>query len=474
MARRNANGEGTIYRRKDGRWEGAIYLLTTSGTQKRFRAYGATRAEVHRKITEAKQRQQQGIAAPNKAWKLGDYLDYWLENIVQPTRRPTTFIRYEVNVRLYLKPHLGRYQLPQLTVPIVQAFLNEHIESGHSIRSAQIARTVLSAALTSAQREELVMRNVARLVELPSYDPDEVVPWTEAEVRKFLQAAQQDRLFVAFLMLVGYGLRLGEVLGLRWEDIDWHRGGIRVRQQIQRLHGTLRAEPLKTKASRRDLPMVDIVRLALGQMRRAITADGEIPTLVFTTSSGHALDPRNFARSFHRLCEAHGIRRIRVHDVRHTAATLLKLTKAHPRDAQVILGHSNIATTLQIYQHSSEDSRRDAVQGVEVLLSENSTENANSQASLPGRVMSALNGHGSRQLSRQGRDFVDRITSFLSGTPGWVRTSDLRLRRSTDASLNDRLTSVSLLVRDQKRRWLLGCVAVNLAVKNQLPHQHKP
>src|SRR6266567_1452596 len=134
MAGRNANGEGTIYKRKDGRWEAAKNLTTISGGSKRLRVYGKTKAEVREKLTLATAQVLRGTPLIDKSWKVGDYLDYWLENVVTTTLRPTTAQRYASSVRLYLKPILGKYQLTQLTVPIVQALLNNHLANGHSVR----------------------------------------------------------------------------------------------------------------------------------------------------------------------------------------------------------------------------------------------------------------------------------------------------------------------------------------------------
>jgi integrase len=275
MPRRHANGEGTIYRRKDGhgRYEGAGYFLTTAGVRRRIRVYGKTRNEAHEKLTEAKARAQQGVPTPERSWRLGDYLDYWLEHVVQRNRRPTTQEQYEAAIRLYLKPGLGSYRLERLSVPLVQTFLNQHLTAGRSVRRVQIIRTVLSAALTRAQREELVTRNVARLVELPTYERNKVRPWSADEAKQFLGAAQADPLYPAFVLLVVYGLRRGEVLGLRWQDINFETADVRIRQQLVRVRSRLQPGPVKTKAGERDLPLVGLAREALElQQERQLSA----------------------------------------------------------------------------------------------------------------------------------------------------------------------------------------------------------
>jgi len=449
VAGRAANGEGTIYRRKDGRYEAAAYFLTTSGSRKRIRVYGRTRQEVHDKLIEAKARARQGVPVPDRTTKLGIYLDYWLTNLVKPSLRPTTYERYETTVRLYIKPELGKYPLPQLSVPIVQSFLNRHIETGHSVRSAQIVRTTLGAALTSAQREELVARNVARLVKLPTYESGDVHPWTVAEARRFLEAVSSEPLCAAFTLLVLCGLRRGEVLGLRWQDIDFARREIQIRQQLLRVGGALRQGPVKTQAGRRDLPLLAPVHTALLFQRQTQKAATEDNGLVFTTRTGQPVEPRNFARSFKRICHQNQIRRIKLHHLRHTTATLLKDLGVPARDAQLILGHSNISTTQQIYQHDSTETRRTALQQVEHLF------------------FRTVGGTRCRQLLPSRRSFVEQLTTILSGSGEWTRTTDPRLMSSISGSLGDRLTAVKLVMRERTRLWLLGAVAVKLAVRTE-------
>jgi integrase len=319
-------------------------------------------------MREAQERNRQGIPVPDRAWKLGDWLDYWLENVVAANRRAGTYRLYEMTARLYLKPALGKYPLTRLSAARVQAFLNGQLAAGQSIRMVQVMRTVLSSALTRAMREELLMRNVARLAELPTWERQPITPWTAAEARAFLDAARSDPLYPAFVLLLLYGLRLGEVLGLRWHDVDEDDAGIRVRQQIQRIRGELSAVPVKTAAGRRDLPLLSFASDALVIRREVQAADrlelgraGLDNGLVFTTRTGRPVEPRNLVRSFRRICDANGLRVIKVHHLRHTTATLLKNLGVPARDAQLVLGHSRMAVTLEIYTHEDRQAQRDAL-----------------------------------------------------------------------------------------------------------------
>jgi integrase len=366
--RRRINGDGSVYKRKDGYWVGAFYARTTSGARKRVVVYGKTLDDARDKLGKAQHEARSGIPVPDQAWRLGPYLEYWLENFVKRNRRPATYALYETNIRLYLNPGLGSRKLARLSVADVQRFLGQRLEKGDSVRKVQIMRTVLSAALTRAVREELIVRNVARLAELPEWRPKPVRPWTADEARQFLAVSKSDPLHAAFVLLVLYGLRRGEVLGLRWADIDFNAGVIHVRQQLQRVRGELRLGPVKTHAGQRNLPLLNLSRQALegqiGQQARCRLDMGSAwpsTDFVFTSRTGRPIEPRNFVRSFRRICEQNDVRMITIHHVRHTVASLLKDLSVPARDAQIILGHSRLAVTLEIYTHADEQAQRDAL-----------------------------------------------------------------------------------------------------------------
>ena len=154
-AGRRLNGEGSVTRRADGRWMGRFYAWTSTGTRKRITVYGRTRKEATEKMREAQEHNRQGIPVPDTAWKLGDWLDHWLEHVVSLNRRPATYRLYEMTVRLYLKPGLGSSALTRLSASGVQAFFNGQLAAGRSIRTVQVMKTVLSSALSRAMREEL-------------------------------------------------------------------------------------------------------------------------------------------------------------------------------------------------------------------------------------------------------------------------------------------------------------------------------
>jgi integrase len=250
----------------------------------------------------------------------------------------------------------------------VQMFVNQRLEAGDSIRKVHVMRSVLSAALSRAVREELITRNVARHIELPEWHRNAVRPWTVQEAKRFLTASKPDPFHSAFVLLIIYGLRRGEVLGLSWDDIDFDAGIIHVRQQILRVRGELQLGPVKTHAGQRTLPLLELARQALAAQatrqagyRLDMGRAWPDTRLIFTTRTGRPVEPRNFVRSFRRICDDHDIRVITVHHVRHTVASLLKDLRIPARDAQAVLGHSRISTTLEIYTDSADEAKHDAL-----------------------------------------------------------------------------------------------------------------
>ena len=378
--RRRVNGDGSVYKRQDGYWAGAFYAPTTSGARKRVVVYGKSLQEARDRLLKAMQQARSGIPVPDESWKLGAYLEYWLEHVVKHNRRPATYALYEMNIRLYLIPGLGTRRLNRLSVAAVQMFLNQRLEKGDSVRKVQIMRTVLSAALTRAVREELIPRNVARLVELPQWQRGTIRPWSTDEAKQFLGAARPDPLYAAFVLLILYGLRRGETLGLRWTDIDFEAGTIQIRQQLQRIQGQLIRGPVKTRAGQRDMPLLDLACEALeGRAAQQAAHRADMGSawpdidLVFTTRTGRPVEPRNLVRSFRRICDNKKIRLIKVHHLRHTVGSLLKDLHVPARDAQTILGHTRISTTLEIYTNTDEPARREALTRLHDLLDQDST-----------------------------------------------------------------------------------------------------
>ncbi|GAA4797022.1 tyrosine-type recombinase/integrase [Streptomyces sanyensis] len=391
MAKRRANGEGTITKRKDGRYHAAAYVYRPDGTRTRRFVYGRTRDEVAGKLTEMQEMTRQGIPAASSTMPFGDYLTYWLATIAPERLKPATLNSYEGLSRLYIRPALGKKRLNRLSPADVRRFLADFkasclcclrgadedrpegkrtccavgrcCERRPSARTVQYAHAVLRSALQQAIREELIVRNVARIVETPTVTPKEVRPLDIGEAKLLLKTARAHRLYALWLLLVSTGLRRGEALALTWSDVDLNAGTLRVRRNVQRIRRELIFGTPKTMRSVRTVSLPQRCVRALtdhraaqererkiaGQKWRA--APGQPAELVFTTSAGRVIDPRGLNRMLTILCRDAKVRRVRVHDLRHTCASLLLAQGVDARTIMETLGHSTITMTLDTYAH---------------------------------------------------------------------------------------------------------------------------
>ncbi|MFG2299443.1 tyrosine-type recombinase/integrase [Actinacidiphila glaucinigra] len=372
--KRNPNGAGTITKRKDGRYQAAVYVLQPDGTRARKFAYGKTWAECDTKRRELLAKVDSGIPVPTRSAKLAEWLPYWLENIVRPRRKLSTYDKYEAHVRLYLVPRLGSKRLESLSVADVRRFLNS-LERDTTGPTAKESHRVLRTALSAACREELVARNVAALVEPPRPRARELSPWTLDETLTFLAAARKDPLYAAFVLAIAMGLRRGEIVGLRWADVDLDKRVLYVRQQTQRRRGVLYDDDPKGRRRRAvPMPALCIAPLRWHRMRQAAAQQraGEKwqgnGGYVFTTRTGRPVEPRNLYRSFTRVADSAQLRVIRLHDARHGCATLLTAAGVAPRVVMEILGHSQISITMDVYTHVVQDTQREAISHMDRLL----------------------------------------------------------------------------------------------------------
>ncbi|MGY5045443.1 tyrosine-type recombinase/integrase [Streptomyces sp. 900105755] len=371
--KRNPNGAGTITKRKDGRFQCAVYVLQPDGPRARKFAYGKTWAECDAKRRELLDKVDQGVPVPTRSAKLSEWLPYWLDNVIKPRRKLSTYDKYEAHVRLYLVPLLGTKRLESLGVADVRRFL-VRLEAEATAATAKEAHRVLRSALSSACREELITRNVAKLVEPPRIKERELSPWTLDETLDFLAAARTDPLYAAFVLAIAMGLRPGEIVGLRWSDVDLDNRVLYVRQQMQRRRGVLYDDDPKSRRRRAvPLPALCIAPLRWHRMRqaaaRAKAGEGwQESAYVFTTWSGRPVEPRNLYRSFTRVAQSAGLRVIRLHDARHGTATLLTAAGVAPRVVMEILGHSQISITMDVYTHVVQDTQREAMSHMDRLL----------------------------------------------------------------------------------------------------------
>jgi integrase len=235
---------------------------------------------------------------------------------------------------------------------------------------------VLRAALQDAVDEEMLSRNVARLVQLRVTDDRKVRSFTRAEAMRFLTTAESTRLYALWAVALSMGLRRGEALGLQWSDVDLDAERITIRRSLHRVDGQLKLEEVKTEGSVAVLPVPKPLVPILTNHRRRQIAERLVAgsawrdtDLVFTTPQGGALEPRNVNRMFHGLCDKADVPQLRVHDLRHSCATLLFTMGVQPATVQKILRHSSITVTTGTYVEVIEAVQRDALDSMGSLFS---------------------------------------------------------------------------------------------------------
>lgn len=354
---RRGRGEGTITKHAGGLWEAKITVgVDEKGRRKRRSLYAKTRSGVQDKLDAVRRGTDAGTIADGTGETVGAFLRRWVADV--PVR-PSTRIHYARNVKLHLVPALGRIPLSKLTVEHVNALQQAKLRSGLSPRSVHHMRAVLRNALGRAVRWGHVARNVAELADPPRVPEFEARFLTVTEARAFLAAARGDRLEALYSVALALGLREGEALGLRWSDVDLDTRALRVTHALQRIPGAgLQLVEPKTKSSRRSVALPDAVvrqlrahRTRQLQERFAAGAQWQELDLVFTTFEGRPLAASHvLAGSFRRIREAAGIDRLRFHDLRHSAATLLLAQGVPQRVVMEQLGHTTLAMT-QKYTH---------------------------------------------------------------------------------------------------------------------------
>jgi integrase len=371
--RKRGNGEGTIIRRADGRWEARVTL--PDGTRKSF--YARSRQEAARRLTQALRDRDQGLPVGlNARQTVGQYLERWLADVARPTVRPSTYESYAGYVRRHLIPGLGAIPLSRLTPQDVQAFLTAKLQDGQlTPRTVQYLRAILRRALAQALKWGLVARNAAALTDPPKVPRHEIRPLTPQEATAFLEAVRGDRLEALFVLALTTGMRQGELLGLRWQDVDLDAGTLRVAVALQRIGGQPRLVEPKTARSRRELPLPERATAALRahrarqrEERLRLGAAWQDWGLVFTREDGAPLDASTVTHRFQKLLARANLPRVRFHDLRHTCASLLLAHGVPARVIMDILGHSQISVTLNTYTHVLPDMQREALARLNALF----------------------------------------------------------------------------------------------------------
>jgi integrase len=382
MGKKRGAGEGSIYQTSDGRWRGAItvgYKRNSKGGIARLRKVlsGRTRADVAEQMKKALRDQQQGANITPERVTLGAHLDRWLTDVVKPTCSFKTHRTYSDLVEQHVKPALGSVLLAKVTTPQIQHLLNEKDRVGLSPKTVKHIRDCLRAALNVAVNDwEIIARNPASRAKPPDPEKTELRVFDVPQARKFLDLVAGHRLEALFSVALCLGPRQGEVLGLQWSNVDLVRRELKIDGALKRIEGKLVKGKTKRETSNRTiaLPALTVAALFRHQERqnreREWAGDRWKETgYVFTTRIGTPIERRNLLRDWYKIMRLSGLPKIRFHDLRHSAATLLFAQGVHPKTVMEILGHSDLNTTMKIYGHVLDQMKREAASKMDELFS---------------------------------------------------------------------------------------------------------
>ena len=375
MSKRAAAHAGSLYPwKRDGvqvGWTGAADITGADGTRRRRVVYAKSQAECREKLNEVLAEHQKGELPIGGRLTVEAWLRRWLD---RGSWGPRTYQHYEWLVTQHIIPEIGRKPLGKLSPSDVDALLKRKLAKGLAPRTVHHIRACLRNALTIAKRDRLVTNNAAtdsRPVKAQRFEAKTLSP---AQARMLLDHVKGDRLEALYVLATWTGMRQGEVLGLSWPDVDLETGRLQVRRQLQRLGGKPQLVQLKSESSRRTLPLIEPVAEALRQHQRGQRKErwaarrDDRWDLVFTDPQGAPLEATAVLRAFQSHLAEAGLPKVRFHDLRHGAASLMAAKGVHPKIAQAILGHSNFSTTMDIYSHVGIEQQAEAFEAMASVL----------------------------------------------------------------------------------------------------------
>ncbi len=380
MKKKAANGDGSIRKRPDGLWEARI-TVNQPGTGKTVRrsVYGKTQKEAREKKTALlRSLDTRNYVEPSKL-TLEGWANTWIDNYVAPNLKPLTLDAYRSVMRRHIFPALGALRVQEIGPAHVQGFYADMVKAGLSSKTVRNVSAILSKCLTSAVKQQIITINPCSLAELPKTKKAEITPLKDAEIPLFLKAIsgmEEENLLALCLFC---GLREGEAMGLSWDCIDFKTGKITIRQQLikRREKGGQYGIQDSTKSGR--IRVIDAPQIALEYLKRELAKQSENrlklgdlwenpANLVFTDPLGRNFKQPNIYKHFKTVVASIGRPDLRIHDLRHTAATVALASGANLKAVQSMLGHSTAAFTLQIYAHSTETMMKDTAERMQAYF----------------------------------------------------------------------------------------------------------
>jgi integrase len=382
VAKKRGNGEGSISRRKNGGWM-AQYTVYTAEGRKRRTHYGKTRAEVSEQLTKRMADRDGGMVYEAAKITVGEYLNSWLQDSVKGTVKETTYANYSYITHVHITPALGRVKLKSLTPAHVRGFYGEKARTNLSAATVKKMHVVLRRALSQAVSDGLIPRNAAGSVKPPraSAPGEEIRPLNSEECSAFLEASRGERFETLYVLAVHCGLREGELLALRWEDVDLEvaKPALLVRRTLTRGEdgrgwvvgaSTKSGKGRRVRLTRRAVAALKDHRKRQLEERMHLAGIWQDHDLVFANTIGSLFNPSNLRnRSFKRIKARSGVREdLRFHDLRHTCATLLLREGVNAKVVSEMLGHASIIITLNTYSHVLPDMQDSAADAIEAAL----------------------------------------------------------------------------------------------------------
>lgn len=369
---RAASGAGTIRQRPDGRWEARVTVGINPGTGKAIRRsiYGDTQAAVRKEMTAILREIDRGTYLTPQKITVGQWLDEWLDTYAVTKVKPLTYQSYAAVIKNHLKPAFGAVSLQSLRGSHVQKLYNEMLAKGRNAKTVINVSAVLRKSLDVAMKQGLITSNPCDAAELPKAMRKEIKPLTDAEIPLFLEQIEKHEFRNAYALCLFAGLREGECLGLSWSQVDFEKGRITVSQQLQKTKsGHVEyyiADTTKSGKPRTIEPPAicfDYLRDEKRRQAQNKLKAGELWNnewnLVFANEVGRYIEIETFYRKFKKVVAAIGRPDARVHDLRHTAATVAIASGADIKSVQSLLGHATAAFTLDVYAHTSEAMMKD-------------------------------------------------------------------------------------------------------------------